>query len=910
MQLSLRTVTMICVSSCIIMTAIISLMVAVTSTDLALDKTNKGQREVVDTCFDQHFESTLESHNFVMTERSNVVSLELQRMLDVARIAQRDAVSFLSSVDLADTGSLTKLKESFDLSLTLFATRDLTTMGYVSSHSIGWVFQSSEQGLINLHKKSSFMLYGNETNLVLGSIDYTTGHILDAPCDMRVALHDFTQQSGPCVFPSNGDLLEITKLMTVGESFQVGQTKWTAVKAEGTYAGISLATPIGNTDSLTFVGFSLEAVTSFLKTVQQHDSERIFITSSGRNSQLGALIGASAGAVTESTIGVDVLSGLPNATVLSVTHCRNSTDAIISGTCNYMYQQVVDDTIDPFNETYAVQLSTGKAQTMDIAIGNSTSPFAVWVSRLSDEYGLDWWVVNSVDFNHIVGDVRRQRLHADASLHQTKTDTDDVLKVDRLILFLTVAGTACCLVVLAFFAASYVTQPLEGLSLDMHHVAELRLDAVSTMHGLSILTEVYSMEKSFRTMLAAMIEYRQYLPDGFGVEDVSDTSDDLSDIKTDLPSSASDSQSRNPQVVYDSSTMDGKRRHLSGDAAVDLNFIKFAQPGFTGLALTPKKSVSHVRVGTRDFQKFVSDNREPTFIVGYHSAWLLAVVSEAKPLRGTVERFVGDNIDITFGAQQSCTMPSTKAAQFCINIRESVPTTVSEYLCQRSMNLTSENLMVVGVSTGSTLCGNLGCQGFKAPSTLGKCILLAKGMQAVAKDIGLDVVLDERTVDDMAGNFITTPVDMLYYHGKDSKVTCSYLRGKQVKDDDTEWMYAIQGSDVTESPYKIAWATLKSGDLQTALTQMSEIDNDEIVNRVVKRLRIFIDDVVAITGETPSDYLKVQTVSNLPFYLADKIESIVPTDNPLPPIVKRNTSIYTGGGADAVVVSHEGIDLS
>ena len=897
MHLSLRSVTMLCISGCIVLTAIISLVVAVRSTDVALDKTNTGQIKVVDKCFEQHLTKTVDSYADVMAERSVVVVQKVQNMLDVAKSAQRDAVAYMDKHDPTKVDDWDELLIGLNIMLDLFATREVTVFGFSRPNGVGWLFSTAldnTQGVDNINK-NSIILYNDGTEGKTGSINYNTNSVYDGPCDYS-QLSKGTSGLCPVTGVNFSRVTDQQKIPVV-----IGETKWIDTQASMTFSGFSLVSVITTVLPTNqqnpvfgsiFTTLTLGTITSLLETLQQHNSERIFIVSSGnlKGSQRGLLVGASSGKVTETVFGNDPYSTATNVSLVKQIRCFDSDDVIVAGTCRSTYA-MFPNSRDPFNEVLQLQSSSGSAQVMDILnSGNDTLAYSVWVANLSDGYGLDWWVVVGINQRMIVGEVETQRRNANEEIRKTKDDTDSVLEVDRAVLFGTVAGTACLLVVLAFLAASYVTQPLERLSWDMHNVAELRLDSVSTLHDLSILAEVYSMEKSFRTMLAAMIEYRQYLPDGFGIVDNDESdADEASEVKTEALSNSSGTRSKNLDLRYtysqDSSTVLSRKRHMSGDTVM----LRISQHGFTDLSLTPKKAVSHVSVGNRDFLNFITEKRDPSFIVEYHSVWLLAVISEAKPLRGCVERFVGDNIDFTFGAHQSCTMPSTKATNFCLNIRDSVGTVVSEFLNSKSIRYSIDSYMVVGVATGTTLCGNLGCQGFKAPSTLGQSITLAKGMQTVAREIGLDIVLDERTIDDITG-FISMPVDILYHQSKHTKITCYYLRGKHEHDGDAEWMYAMQGSD-TESAYGRAWGSLRAGDLQDALSQMVDMETDDIVCRVARRLQIYIDDVLAITGESPNEYLKMQTAANLPSHIADKVECSNITDDPMPAYIKVKVPI-------------------
>ena len=876
MVLSLRNATMACTAGCILVTAMVSLMVAVTSTNVVLNKTNKGNSLVVDECFAEHQKQTKSSFNKVLTERSKGVLTKIQSMLNVARTAQKDLERAARGIPLEKLSDPEELNRVRKVYLSYFSTRETTVMGFSQYNGVGFVVAgTSPDGGINseLLYKSLLTNYGSIFTK-LGTVNFNeSGYFHDQPC--AGFAHITTTKSGICEIPFNLSQIPIF-------SFPVnpGQTKWTVIMGFSTFAGSTLITgivPDGSTENkvvgLTFTSFSTSEITVFLQSLKLNEDERLFISSSGNrdDDQRGLLVGVSAGNATENKLGTDPTSGLENQLVKLPLHCTRATDRIIAESCKAIYADAPLGT-EPFEYYYNLQQHIGSARELEIdSVGDGSKKlFSIHLTRLTDEFGLNWWVIISIDQKVVIGEVERQKREAADTILSTKESAKEELQGSRGILYIAVSGTTIVLILLAFLSSRYITRPLQKLSREMQNVAELRLDNVATFGSASWLTEVYSMESSFTSMVAAMIEYRQYLPDTLGADDEEYEEEEVSanGSTTETATSASKNSLRNRGSSIPDKQMFSPKVGITS----------------TGLTLTAKRAVTHVRVGNRNFGSFIRRNGDPDFIVGYHSEWLLSVVVEAKVLRGVIERFIADNIYISFGALQTCTMPTTKAGRFCLAIRERASRGLSEYLRRTGITYEGDNYTVVGVSTGSTLSGNLGCQGFKAPSTLGKSVLTAHSMQTVAREIGLDIIVDERTAEEMCGGFVTVPVDIVFHKGNKNRITCFYLRGKQTKDTVGEWMYAMQSDN---NAYGRAWNTLLAGDLQQACTEFQELPNDDVAVQVAARLRLYIDDVARVTKKIPGDYVRVQTSGNLPVPVVKFVESSTPTVNPI------NVSVFT-----------------
>eukprot|EP01059_Diplonema_ambulator_P003411 TRINITY_DN1309_c0_g1_i10.p1 TRINITY_DN1309_c0_g1~~TRINITY_DN1309_c0_g1_i10.p1 ORF type:complete len:490 (+),score=189.27 TRINITY_DN1309_c0_g1_i10:208-1470(+) len=385
----------------------------------------------------------------------------------------------------------------------------------------------------------------------------------------------------------------------------------------------------------------------------------------------------------------------------------------------------------------------------------------------------------------------------------------------------------------------------------MWDVAQLRLDDVDEKRKKSFLLEVNSMQRSFILMLCALREYRQFMPQAVADIDASDTEHEQDDVSSLQPSILSSEGCTNMPSTSMSESYASSLTSPVTPATGSPKYKKHLPNQHVLLALNMmrRKCVSQVSIENPDFERYVLEKRDGPAIVEYHSQWLQRCIMDVKNLRGMVERFIGDHVDVNFGGIMPCTAPSAKACEYALRLRERmVPFENIRDFAQ------SDVLMFVGISTGACYAGNLGCQGMKAPTTLGRTFTQARSMMLVARDIGLDIVMDGKCSDELKGMFTTTIVDILKVENR-GKVLCYYANGFK-KDVGGEWMYTMK--DEGEACYDAAWTHILGGDIKKGLEDLRGITPaDPVTNIAISRIAAYCETIEKATGKPPGDYYRV-----------------------------------------------------
>ena len=274
----------------------------------------------------------------------------------------------------------------------------------------------------------------------------------------------------------------------------------------------------------------------------------------------------------------------------------------------------------------------------------------------------------------------------------------------------------------------------------------------------------------------------------------------------------------------------------------------------SSISLHRKKGVTQVSLGMRDFDEFARRVVDPTIQSDTHSMFLQACVADAKDYSGVVERFVADSIDVNFGGLQSCTRGSVKATHYALRVRDRISTLPAFFDSY-------DTEPAIGISSGVALVGNLGCTFIKAPCVLGRTVYNSKAMQAISREIGLDIIMDTRHTEELGGTFKCLPADIIRLTETGRKQAVYFLVGVSHAKEAVEWLYSIQ--EGRESTYEKTWAQLKtvgekgSISLMSLIEQLSNITEEPIARNVVARLRQYSDEILTMTGKPAGEYCRI-----------------------------------------------------
>eukprot|EP01060_Flectonema_neradi_P017385 TRINITY_DN2427_c1_g1_i3.p1 TRINITY_DN2427_c1_g1~~TRINITY_DN2427_c1_g1_i3.p1 ORF type:complete len:948 (+),score=188.20 TRINITY_DN2427_c1_g1_i3:61-2904(+) len=876
MGLSLKSVAIVSMVTCILTTVITTVVIAVVTTDNALNTTKKQQDESIDNCFNSGETNLVEMTNHMLTEKSEKIKAVIDGLLNTVRKAHQTVATSVQSIEPAEVNNLASYAHMDHLFAAIWHQFDLSVMAHVTIEpGIGYLVGDNSKardlnaklGYKHINSTTLIRAQGPPSAGTAGTLRPLRGGFYDIPCNYAEILTEFTGPgSGECSSPL--DPMEVGPVQ-FSLSLPVNTPTWSGSIGFASYTGVLLSmgydllpngiSTNGKAVGVVVAGFDLAGVNSFLRSQVAGDHERIF-TVDGNVGELGTTAGVSHGIAVEKIETPDPLfpsRGLSN--VSHPIHCTAVTDEVIRKSCNWLYSQV-GSTVDPFVTASNRQRRSNSADVITITMNGTETEYFLLTNKLEDDFNLNWWINVLVLKDYVVGPTRQRKLEAEHIIEENNKSVDEDLTVGRAVLYCVIFGIAAMLILMSIVGTAYITKPLEVLSIDMGIVGELRLEDVNEMATPSMLSEVRSMQASFKLMLEAMKEYRQYMPQAV-VDRTDNTSDESASdtitiggkgsissrgTRTPIESGLGSATYKKPPNRWDVASSSSRTA-----TSVYSKRTNNPQAATLSLRLSRRKCAAHCTVGLRDWERFAHGNRDTQLIVDVHSSFLHCAIQDVKTERGLVERFVGDSVDVSFGGLLTCPAPSAKAVKYSLRVRERMQSFEKDH-----RGFGDDLTLVVGIASGSTLAGNLGCQGMKSPATLGRLITVSRDLQQIAKEIGLDIILCSRTDDDIRGTFASVPVDILK-NTLGKKVQASYLVGRDAAADRAgEWMYTMIESR-SESIYDKAWSLVKQGQLVPGLDALYALRSEDIPRMVANRLTQYIDDTVSLTGKTPTEYFRM-----------------------------------------------------
>ena len=876
MSLSLKSVAIIAMVTCILTTVTTTVVIAVVTTDNALSSTKKQQDKSINNCFDSGETNLVEMTNQMLTQKSEKIKAVIDGLLDSVRQAHGSLALAVQSIPPEQAANLDAYSHMDHMVAAVWAKFDISVfaqiliepgIGYVVGDNSRALDLNTQLGYKHINSTTLIRAQGPPSAGTAGTLQPLRGGFYpNEPCNFAEIAFNFTGKgSGEC--PSPLDPSEMSPI-TFSLALPINKPAWTPSIGFASYTGVLLSlgydlipkgiSKDGKPVGAVVAGFNLAGVNSFLKSQVAGDHERIF-TVDGNAEVLGTTAGVSHGLATEQKEAIDPLfSGRGIVNISHPIHCTVVTDEVIRKSCINLYSQVSFGG-DPFITASNRQRQSKAADEITIEINGTATEYFLLTNKLEDQFNLNWWINILILKDHVVGATRQRKLAAEIAITESNKDIDYDLNIGRIVLYCVIFGIAALLIILSIIATAYLTKPLEILSDDMGIVGELRLEDVNDHKTPSFLSEVRSMQASFKLMLEAMKEYRQYMPQA--VVDRTDNTSDESEADTVTIGGRGSMSSRGTRTPIESGLGSATYKKppnrwdvasSSSRTATSVYSKRMAgQQTALSLHLSRRKSAAHVTVGLRDWERFAHGNRDAQLIVDVHGAFLHCAIQDVKFERGLVERFVGDTVDVSFGGLLTCPAASTKAVQYSIKVRDRMQTFEKDH-----RGFGDDLTLVVGIASGSTLAGNLGCPGMKSPATLGRIMTVSKDLQQTAREIGLDIIICSRTDDDIKGAFASVPVDILK-NTLGKKIQAAYLVGRDAAADRAgEWMYTMTESR-TESIYDKAWSMVKQGQLVAGLDALNALRAEDIPRMVANRLTQYIDDTVSLTGKTPTEYFRM-----------------------------------------------------
>ncbi|KAJ9461144.1 hypothetical protein DIPPA_28915 [Diplonema papillatum] len=911
MGLSIRSVSIGVMMSGTLVTVILCLALAVQITDRALGSTNEEHEESFKGCLEDGEHRLVEMTDALLAETCLSVSTSIHGFLEEVVDTYREMVAIFSSANASDIGTFALydkrravIAAAYQIKkIVLLATLSMDSGGIVVSQFDPVIYDRGDSEVVDFAtvfrppNATAMSEFRGKVNSI-GTMKPDGEIYSDVPCVRQ--FWEKGRASGSCSLPPHVAEYRMLKQYKKSDGKErvwsnnvdpntMTHAVWSHVYRQGSIAGLALRgvwtvphAPYFNTEPAGFisVGHDLMSVKFVLDSITEREIIFVVIGTNGkRKPETGMLIGTTHGNQTYETM-------LPNAAtgelklVTVPLHCLNSTHEIPRGACELLFGNETEG--DPFAPAYARQEISG-TQRMTLETENDTEvDYFLRLHPMSDRFGLRWWIVLLEEVDHILATIIKKRAAAAVAAELANQSIQDQLEKDRILMYVWIVVVVALVLIASGFGTLAMTRPLDQLMRDMEEVAMMHLDVVDVNRQKSMIKEVHSMQKSFHVMIKNMKEFKQFMPAVLlREEDENDVADDDSAVSEDFHTPVHRRHSQTTSESKGGSTYQKKRGRdtdtdvssKQGTGSCSAVARQAKQKTLMSVSLTRKQRSAYVCAGCRDFARLVKLMSDCPAIVEFHSAWLHACIADAQDWRGSVVGFKADRVEVSFGGLSACISPATKAAKYALKMRGRFAAMHTEHLLRSQALVQSGcSLPAVGIASGSVFGGNLGCQGLKAPAVLGRAAQHSTVMQAIACEIGLDIVIDQMSVDELKGVMVCTPVDVVRL--ETGKMQIAYYLSEAMSAAAGEWMYTMDAGVGEGESYDKAWGMLRSGDVSAAAELFQSMKDSDTALAVGARLARYVDDVSAVTGKVPNTYCRLHRKrSTVPGVIADSTDA-------------------------------------
>eukprot|EP01064_Diplonema_japonicum_P036038 TRINITY_DN798_c0_g1_i13.p1 TRINITY_DN798_c0_g1~~TRINITY_DN798_c0_g1_i13.p1 ORF type:complete len:876 (+),score=269.51 TRINITY_DN798_c0_g1_i13:63-2630(+) len=841
-MLSIRLLNISLVLGCIIVTAVLCLTLAVTSSEDALDKTKQSRDTSVKDAFAVGEASVLRSVDENMNTLGNEALEFLSSFFTSHRLTAQAALGIFQMPAPGDlepswetiySHRSTMWNMMFTNNMAGLTVLGLTTHDYKVlgiSELSGTLLRGPDEYHHLLYLLSNGTAYDNQAwfngvqgvpaknRLIATSALPWTGDAHDFPDNVGNVLLGTCTFEFPQAFATNGSVLDRACSLDTLPFADAHSTSWLFPSTKQGPEGMRWSSPVNigvggysimyiygiyGHSALTKVGqvyggVDLRTITRFVRSIE------IGVRSDG---------GESYGRLYTAVRSFWLTPGTP-VTLVAVSHGNATVDDTVDDNTVALPLAPVNATDPVISETasaietklggYDAVMNATVLQNYTIATNRTPDGegFYVKVREFYDKFGIDWYVVIIVDREYILGEIVRNTQQTQQDIATSEKQVDDDQRKARAIMYVTVGCCAMVMVVLCVVLVVKITAPLLQLESQMALVAVMDLKNVD-LKEKSSLSEVRGMQESFAVMIANLVEYREYMPASVLVDPKDTDSEDSATY------SAARSATHSNGGTHSRMSSGGTTERLVHAAArmADLR-------------------VKKVSLGVLNMKGWLS-KPDP---VSTHKAYLEVVLYEATARKTIVDEFNGDRVYISGNGARQLNGHSIEMGRVLLTV---------------SRRCEGMGIKVSGVATaGKAQCGNIGCQGLKKYSFVGPLSSWLHMMGLISgRYEEAPVVVDDPFKRDLGTSFLLKIVDRVMYeklhqHG----ILLHHLVAESEGVAENEWMYQLEEGD-RSNPFRshdaVMEAALKTNydEAATLLDNVREGSHKEHLKQDVEKLR-------------------------------------------------------------------------
>ena len=391
--------------------------------------------------------------------------------------------------------------------------------------------------------------------------------------------------------------------------------------------------------------------------------------------------------------------------------------------------------------------------------------------KWSDSNGTEYWTITSTIEHKTIALYANLLVPRESVMHSIDASTNairakvasdlssaDAQKEDAVTVMAIVTAVAVIgLLAIAVVFTRYITSPLLKLGSEMASVAVMDLEAVDTGRAVSQLSEVRVMQRSFVTMVANLVEYRNYLPQSVLVNDT-------------------ENEMCRTETTHVTTSVSGTSWHSDGASEVVIE----NQKALLRVEGMKKKKVSLAHMNVVSWHAFC-EQRKDEEVLCTHGSMIETILTAVLHNKGVCDTFAGDKILATFNAFA----PSASHGVACVKAAHAAAKALSDVhlvMCKLSY----------GCTTGEARVGPMGCNGMKKVSILSESMSWVVVLERWNRMNDLPGVLDHSLSREVQGQVVLRCEGAMLYEKLSDKAQVVYAVKELVSMKNEEWMYQLE----------------------------------------------------------------------------------------------------------------------
>ena len=344
-----------------------------------------------------------------------------------------------------------------------------------------------------------------------------------------------------------------------------------------------------------------------------------------------------------------------------------------------------------------------------------------------------------------------------SDLSSADAQKEDAVTVMAIVTAVAVIG----LLAIAVVFTRYITSPLLKLGSEMASVAVMDLEAVDTGRAVSQLSEVGMMQRSFVTMVANLVEYRNYMPQSVLVNDSDKEEESVTESARDQRSQSGRSTRSHTTTRTQSSVVTTQ-----------------AQKALLRVEELKKKKVSLAHMNVVSWHAFIKKHKDSE-VLSAHAGVIERILTAVQHNKGVCDTFSGDKMLATFNAF----VPKPSHCASCVKAAHEAATALGDV-----------HTISYGCTTGEARVGNMGCNGMKKVSILSQSMSWVVALERWNRMNDLPGVIDRNLSRETEGQVVLRCAGAVLYEKFSEKAQTVFAVKGLCSSENEEWMYQLESA--------------------------------------------------------------------------------------------------------------------